>query len=445
LVKPKTQISVVGLGKLGCPIAACFAHKGWDVIGVDRESSTVDAINQGVSPIFEPGLQDLLDEAKGNLQATLDCSRAVADTDITFIIVPTPTGLDGNFSNRFVLGACQDIGKGLAAKGAYHLVVLSSTVMPGSTGGEVRRVLEESSGKTCGVDFGLCYGPTFVALGSVIRDILNPDYLLVGESDTTAGEILQGLYENLCENDPPVARMNFINAELAKLANNTYVSTKITFGNMLSQICEQLLGADVDVVTAAMGLDSRIGAKYLRGGLGYGGPCLVRDNVALSSLANRIGASAHLSEATHWANTQETCRLVDLIKSKRTNGGTVGVLGLSYKPQTDVVEDSQGLLLAQTLTSERIPVVVYDPEAMNAARHHLDSSVHFADSAEDCIHRSEVVVIATPWSQFSAIKPEIFGPSGARVLVDCWRIFDRKTYAPIVEYVALGVGLDPGG
>ncbi len=440
MVKPKTKISIVGLGKLGCPIAACFAHKGYDVIGVDRDSASVDAVNKGLSPIFEPGLQELLEQAKGDLRATLDCPEAVAGTDVTFVIVPTPSGPDGNFSNRFILEACRDIGEGLAAKQAYHLVVVTSTVMPGSTGGEVLRALEESSGRTCGVDFGLCYSPTFVALGSVIHDILNPDYLLVGESDTAAGEILQGLYRKLCDNDPPVARMNFINAELAKLANNTFVSTKITFGNMLSRICEQLPGADVDVVTAAMGLDSRIGAKYLKGGLGYGGPCLVRDNVALSALANRIGASAHLSEATHWANEQETGRLVALIQSKRTNGGSVGVLGLSYKPQTNVVEDSQGLLLAQTLASEDIPVVVYDPEAMNAARKQLDASVHFADSAEDCIQRSEVVVIATPWSQFSAIEPEMFGPSGARVLVDCWRIFDGTRFAPVVEYVALGVG-----
>ena len=187
---------------------------------------------------------------------------------MSVVIVPTPSGADGTFSTEFVLDACDSIGAGIAEKGSYHLVVLASTVMPGSTEGEIRSRLESVSGKTCGADFGLCYAPSFVALGSVVQDFLNPDYVLIGESDVKSGDLLEDLYKRVCQNDPPVVRMNFVNAELTKLATNTFVSTKITFGNMLAQFCESLPGANVDIVTNALGQDSRIGSTYLNGGLG---------------------------------------------------------------------------------------------------------------------------------------------------------------------------------
>jgi UDPglucose 6-dehydrogenase len=234
--------------------------------------------------------------------------------------------------------------------------------------------------------------------------------------------------------------MNLANAELVKLANNTFVTTKISFGNMLSQICERLPDAHVDVVTSALGLDSRIGSKYLKGGVGYGGPCYPRDNIALSALAKQIGAEAPLPEATDKANRKEVARLRGLIKAKAPSGGTVGVLGLAYKPDTDVVEESQGLLLAQALVAEGIPVVAYDPAAMDAARQVLGDSVRLADSLKTCIQQADVVVITVPWRQFSAIEPEQFLERGPRVLIDCWRMLDAERFALVTEYVPLGVG-----
>src|SRR5262249_32804959 len=193
---------------------------------------------------------------------------------------------------------CEAIGRALRAKQRFHLVVLTSTVMPGTTGGPVRAALEEASGKRVGQDFGLCYGPEFIALGSVIRDFLNPDFVLIGESDLRSGAMLESLYKEVCENDPPVARMNLVNAEITKLSINSYVTTKISFANMLARICEKLPEADVDVVTAALGLDSRIGTKYLKGAVSYGGPCFPRDNRAFAALARQLDAPADLPEAT---------------------------------------------------------------------------------------------------------------------------------------------------
>ena len=231
-------------------------------------------------------------QTRGRLTAVTDIEAAVAQTDITFIVVSTPSDPAGGFSLRYVDPVCQAIGRALAKKTDYHLVCLTSTVMPGTTGGPVREMLEKASGKRVGADFGLCYSPEFIALGSVIRDFLNPDMLLIGESDDRAGETLQALYAQVCENKPTVARMSFVNAEITKLAVNTYVTTKISYANMLARICERLSGANVDVITSALGLDTRIGPKYLKGAVSYGGPCFPRDNLALAQLARQLGVPA---------------------------------------------------------------------------------------------------------------------------------------------------------
>jgi len=214
---------------------------------------------------------------------------------------------------------------------------------------------------------------------------------------------------------------------------------------MLAQVCENLPDAHVDIVTKALGLDGRIGEKYLKGGLGYGGPCLVRDSIALAALAQNIGVRARLAEATDQANREEVERLVALIKRKRSSSGIVGVLGLSYKPETNVIESSQGLLVAQSLLADGVPVVAYDPAAMEPARKFLGESLCFSDSAESCIQQSDLVVITTPWKGFEAIDPIVFGPPGSRVLIDCWRIFEAKEIAAVTDYIPLGVGPVSGG
>jgi UDPglucose 6-dehydrogenase len=279
-----------------------------------------------------------------------------------------------------------------------------------------------------------------VALGTVVHDFLNPDYLLIGEFDAKSGDLLEGLYKNVCDNDPPIARMNFVNAEVTKLATNAYVSTKITFGNMIAQVCEGLPDAHVDVVTSTLGRDSRIGVKYLKGGIGYGGPCLVRDNVALAALAKSNGGRALLAEATDVANQKEVGRLARIVKKKRDQNGIVGILGLSYKPGTDVVDSSQGVHLAQALVADGIPVLVYDPDAMEQARHILGESVGYSKSVESCIHQSDLVVITTPWKEFETLEPRDFAPAGSRVLIDCWRILEGSLVSGTTDYIPLGVG-----
>jgi UDPglucose 6-dehydrogenase len=434
------SISVIGLGKLGSPIAACFAASGFRVVGVDVDAKKVEAINAGIAPVTEPGLAELIGESEGRLSATQDVEAAVRESEATFIVVSTPSEPNGGFSLRYVLPVMEAIGKTLRAKSGFHLVVLTSTVMPGSTGGEVKSALERSSGKTCGEYFGLCYSPEFIALGTVIRDFYFPDFLLIGESDERSGEMLTQIYRRTCKNSPFVARMNFINAEITKLAVNTYITTKISYANMIARLCEKLPGADANVVTNALGLDSRIGSRYLKGAVSYGGPCFPRDNRALAALAAKVGASSGLAEATDLFNRAQIKSLAELVKVHYSGDGAIGILGITYKPDTDVVEESFGLLLAQELSASNFRVAVYDPGA-DMSRALGQSKVLSAASARECITQSDVVVLATPWREFRELPADqwIRHPR-PRVVIDCWGFLSNLRAVEGIRYVRLGFG-----
>ena len=434
------RISVVGLGKLGAPLAAVFASKGFSVVGTDLNRTFVDAITRGDAPVDEPRLQELIERNRERLTATPDAISAVAGSDVTFVIVPTPSDAAGVFSNRFVLAAMETVGTGIRKKSGYHLVVITSTVMPGSTGGDIRAALEAHSGRSVGHTLGLCYNPEFIALGSVVRDMLSPDMILIGESDSRAGEMLQRIYEQSCDNKPAIRRMNFVNAELTKISVNTFVTTKISYANMLADICDRIPEADVDVVTQAVGSDSRIGSKYLRGAIGYGGPCFPRDNVAFGALARSLGARAELAEATDSVNRYQIERLIGAVQAHARGKGPVGILGLAYKPETSVVEESQGVALAARLIDEGFDVIAYDPKAMPTAREMLPGSWAGATSAEDCIRRSSLLVVMTPWPEFRAVPLDALKRGEPLTIIDCWRLFQREEIGTFVNLVYLGRG-----
>ena len=432
--------SVVGLGKLGAPLAACLAAKGLRVVGVDADARKVEAVNQGQTPIYEPGLEELIRESNGRLTAASDIEEAVRATEITFIVVATPSEPDGGFSLRYVLPVCEVIGRALRSKREFHLVVLTSTVMPGTTGGPVRSKLEQASGKRTGSDFGLCYGPEFIALGSVIRDFLNPDFVLIGESDPRSGAMLEAIYKEVCEKTPSVARMNFVNAEITKLAVNAFVTTKISFANMLARICEKLPEANVDVVTSALGLDSRIAQKYLKGAVSYGGPCFPRDNLALAALARQVGAPADIAQVVDRFNRSQVHWLADLVE-KHCKGEAAGILGLTYKPNTDVIEEAVGFLLAQELAGRGVKVITYDPAGPRNSSQVLSEKVRFARTAQECIEQSETVVVTTPWKEFAEIPARQWARhSPPRTVIDCWRVLTHLDGAKGVRYLSLGIG-----
>jgi len=438
----KKPVSVIGLGKLGSPMVACFAAKGHKVIGVDVSPRNVELINQGKAPVVETQLDELLHAHRDRISATQDYREAVLGSEITFIIVPTPSDEKGGFSTEYARAAAASIGEALRQKSDWHLVALTSTVLPGSTERDILPTLESHSGKKCGVDFGLCYNPEFIALGSVIHNMLNPDFVLVGESEVRSGAVLEEFYKGILDNDAPVVRMNIVNAELTKISVNTFVTAKISYANMLAEVCERIPGCDVDVVTSAIGLDTRIGRKYLKGALGYGGPCFPRDNVAFAHMARSVGAEPTLAEAADAVNWRQVSRLVDLVSSHLPEGGRVGILGLSYKPDTDVVEESQGVELARSLLSTGVPVVLYDPLAMDNARQVLGDGPTFVSSPQECVQQADVIVITIPWAEFKEIEPaDLARNPGCPVVLDCWRILDGEQFAEVADYVTLGLGL----
>ena len=432
------RVAVVGLGKLGAPLAAVLASKGNDVLGIDVNPEAVRRLKEGVAPVEEPGLQELVSDSSDRLSATTDVAAA-AGADVSILLVPTPSDERGAFSNEYVLAALEEVGRGLAGRDDHYVVIVASTVMPGSCDTVIRPALERVSGRRVGETLGLCYSPEFIALGSVIRDMLEPDMVLIGESDARAGDVLERLYAGVCENDPPVRRMSLVNAELTKIAVNTYVTMKISYANALADMCERLPGADVEAVTDALGLDTRIGRKYLRGGLAYGGPCFPRDNKAFGVLARDLGAEPLLSEATDAVNAAQTDRLARIVQARLEAGNRVGILGLSYKPDTAVVEESPGIALARLLANSGYEVLVYDPVATDAALGALGGLAQGCSSAGELLAQTDVAVIATPWPEFAELPIEAFEREGRRVVViDCWRLLRDRAPNGAVEIVRLG-------
>lgn len=434
------RISVVGLGKLGSCMAACFAARGFRVVGVDVNPRPLEALNAGRAPVPEPDLEATIQAGRPRLRAIQDLEEAVLATDATFIVVPTPSVGEGGFSLEHVLAAGASIGRALAKKSTYHLVVLTSTVLPGSMEHGLQRVLETTSGKRCGTGFGLCYNPEFIALGSVVHDLLHPDFYLVGESDAEAGNLLAEILQQACDNDPPIARLNFVNAELAKIALNTYVTMKITFANLLAETCERLPGADVDAVTGALGLDSRIGPKYLKGGAAYGGPCFPRDNIAFGHFLDSLGLSSRFPRVVHEENLHHIDRLARrALRHLKNRPGRVAVLGLSYKPGTPVLDASPGIEIARTLAAAAVKVVVHDPLALEGARKILGASVEYADELDEAVKGARCIILVTPWPEFTSLPA---GSAARPLVIDAWRILRKHGGTRHMDY--LGVGLaDP--
>ena len=439
----KERLSVFGLGKLGCTMLACFASKGWQVIGMDINKLTVDTVNKGESPIYEPGVNGLISKYKDSISATSDMEYAVMNSDVSFVIVPTPSTKDGTFSTDFVEAVAAEIGSILRTKDSYHMVVITSTVLPGDMK-LIQDLLERTSGKKCSEGFGLCYNPDFIALGSVVRDFLNPEMILIGESDKISGNTLEKIHRNLIDNNPNIHRMNFYNAELTKIALNSYCTLKITFANTLAEICENMPGGNVDQVTDALGDDPRIGRKYLKGGLSYGGPCFPRDNRAFAKSAESFGCNTPLAIRTdqindYHRNERIPNKLLALLKEHKTK--KLSILGLTYKTDTQLVEESAAISIINTLIKEDLQLSLYDPVGMEEAKKEIADfdQIHFANSIQECLSGSKVCFIATPWEEFKSLSKQDFinAMSNNPTILDGWNLYSFDNDNDI-KYIRIG-------
>ena len=438
------KVSVIGLGKLGASMAAAFASRGLDVVGVDVNHRSIELVNEGHAPVQETNLDKTIAANKERIRATASHEDAVLNSDISFVIVPTPSDDRGAFSLQYAAWAFKEIGKAIGKKNSYHNVVLTSTVLPGSTRQALIPILEKASGKKAGRDFGVCYSPEFIALGSIITDFLNPDFTLIGELDEKSGAQLEELYSRVMTNGSGSARMSLENAELTKISVNTFVTTKIAFANMLAEICEKLPGGNIDVVTNALGLDSRIGRRYLTGALGYGGPCFPRDNVALSFIARQLGVEASLAETTDTMNRAVAQKVSEKILPQLRPGATVAVLGLSYKPFSHVTEESQAVYIAKYLSRHGMRVVAFDPMSSDMALEEIRRDIVVLDTVEECLKQAEAVIITTPDPHFKSLTPEMFVNERSNILVlDLWRILqDKLSGQKHIKYIPFGNGTD---
>ncbi len=441
-MKTENKISVFGLGKLGCTMLACFAHKGSSVVGVDINETSVSKINSKTSPIYEPGVDELIKKNADRIRATTDAADAVMNSEASFIIVPTPSEENGSFNTKAVESVAKAIGAALKNKSDYHLIIVTSTVLPGDTA-RVVKILEETSGKKCNVDFGVCYNPDFIALGSIVKDFLNPDMVLIGESDKKAGDVLDEIHLRLVDNKPSINRMTFENAELTKIALNSYCTLKITFANVLADICEKFPGGNVNVVSQALGFDTRIGHRYLKGGLSYGGPCFPRDNKAFAWTASKLGVSHSLASKTDEVNnfhrdTRIPSKLLAILKEK--NAKSISVLGLTYKADTTLVEESAAISVVRSLAKENIRIHVYDPAGMTEGKTALSGlkNVSFKDTAKDCIQGTDLCFVASPWKEFKTLTKEDFKSAmKTPVIFDAWSLYDFESEKDI-DYRQIG-------
>ena len=434
-------ISLVGMGKLGLPLACCFAKSGYRTICVDILGDVVEAVNKGISPIREPGLDELVAEhGGGKLVATTDHAEAIRETSVTFVLTATPSNPDGSFSNRQIESALVALAEALAEKESdYHLFVISSTVVPGSIEESFIPLLERHSGRRVNEDFGVAYDPDFVALGNVIQGFLNPDMVVIGESERRAGDIVETIHATMCENDPVISRMTLINAELAKVALNAYITMKITFANTLANLCESVPGGDCDQVTAGITPDRRISPLYFSGGPAFGGPCFPRDTKAFCATAAKYGGQARLIEAIDQVNQYQKERLARAVLAELAGleNKTVGVIGLAFKDKTPSLMASPGVDLVHRLLAEGVDVVAHDPMAGDAAAALFGETITLVDSLTDCLDRCGVSVVTYMSRSFKKEIEAYRGETPGKVF-DCWRMLSREAMTSKLEIIRLG-------
>lgn len=437
----KPRLSVIGLGKLGICTAVCFSSKGYKVLGLDINKKTVNLVNKGIAPGVEPRLQELIDKSKGNLRTTLSPEEVIKDTDISFFIVPTPSKTDGNFSDKFLVRSLKPLSLSFRKKKDYHLFVIVSTVSPGTIEEHIIPLIEKYSNKKLNKDFGVCYNPEFIALGGVINGLLKPDMVLIGESNEKVGQAIEKLYRDICENTPYIARMSIISAEITKISLNAYVTMKISFANALGNICEKIPNTEIGKITRALGADKRVSPYYLKSGLAYGGPCFPRDNKAFTAFGARYGVETTLAKATDKVNKFQIKHLIKKVLNyvSKNKKKKISILGLAYKPDTPVIEESPVLKLIQGLLRYNIKVIVYDPLALTNVKKIFGNKIYYSYSLKDCLSRSSFWIITTQAEEFKKINRSYI-KENPTIIFDCWRILEPKRLGGKVKYIALGEG-----
>lgn len=433
-----SNVSIFGLGKVGHTLAACLGVAGNTVIGCDPVAGIVDAIDARRHVTEEPGVAERMAQLdQSRLRATTSAEDAALNSETSIVIVPTPSNVLGGFSLKYVLRVCEQIGAALRRKKDEHTVSVASTLLPGASERYVIPALEAASGRRIGDGLGYCYNPSFIALGEIVKGMETPDYALIGEANRTSGDQLEALHKSMIRNNAPVVRMKLIEAEISKIACNTHETMRVSFANMLFSLCAEVPGADVDKITGA--LSYRMGQRFFKGAVPYGGPCWPRDNRALSVFMDAVGVPSLMPRTIDLVNAEHGQYLLRKLLSETQADETVGLLGLSYKPGTPVIERSFGVDLAGWLAAEGLRVIGWDPMAIEEARKVLGDRVTYARSAEACLAQSRVAVVINPMKEFASID---WSTAAKTRVLDPWRCLAPADVQKIGKYVALGQGSD---
>jgi len=393
------NISIIGTGYVGLVSGVCFAKLGHHVICVDIDKEKVNKINNRKTPIFEEGLEEILQKYSQHLQATTSYEAAVNQTEITFICVGTPSKENGEIDLTYVKKAAKEVAKQIQHKQSFHAIIIKSTVVPGTTLTELLPLIEHHSQKKAGIEFGLGMNPEFLREGVAIQDFLNPDRIVNGYYDEKTKQMLKEVYKPFtC----PIVETNISAAEMIKYASNCFLATKISFINEIGNMCKKLEINTFDVAEG-MGLDTRIGKPFLSAGIGWGGSCFPKDTLALTNWATQHQINADIITSTIKVNDNQPFMLIKILKKHvpDLNNKTIGILGLSFKANTDDIRDSRSIPLVETLLKQGAKVKVYDPEAMDNFKK-LFPEIIYCSSANQAL-QSDAVLIATIWDEFKQL------------------------------------------
>lgn len=431
------SVSVLGLGRLGSSMAAAFASKNVVVKAYDINENTIKKINLGRPAVYEPGLKEFYLKFNKKILGFYSAGDCIDGTDITFVVTPTPSLPNGSFNLEYTNNSFRDIALSIKKKKNFHLIVLVSTVLPGSFSKVLINTLEFYSKKKINLDFGVVYNPAFIALGSVMQNFLNPDFILIGSDQKKSTNIIKSFYKKILSK-PNFKEMSILSAELTKLVLNTYITTKITYINMVSDVLDKLSidknGSDIDKISAALGSDVRIGNKYITAGIGYGGPCFPRDNNALKYISKKFRLNFNIATLTHNYNKFCWIRPLQKIKKYMKKNLNVCVIGIAYKEGSNVIEESQGLKIAKKLSKKAKWIYCYDPLSKYIDQTCFKNNLILTDDLELAVKKSKIIIIAGQLRKIEKINKNFLKN---KIILDFWRILKNKDMKP-KKYIALG-------
>ena len=432
------NICVVGTGYVGLVTGTCFAEFGMNVLCVDKDKAKIQSLKEGAIPIYEPGLEELVKRnlQEGRLSFSTEIGTAVENALVIFIAVGTPPREDGSADLSYVETVAEEIAGHL---NGYKVIVTKSTV-PVGTGERLRQVIGRARRER--IDFDMVSNPEFLREGSAIEDFMRPNRVVIGADSPQAAAIMKDLYRPLYLLETPFVITDIPTAEMIKYASNAFLATKISFINEIANLCD-LTGADVGDVARAMGLDKRIGSKFLHPGPGFGGSCFPKDSQALANLAREKGYDFEIAQAVLRVNARQGSIMVEKIKRAvgPLEGVTLGVLGLSFKPNTNDIRESPAIAIIKALLGEGAAVRVYDPAAMEEARGILTGVVYGTD-AYDTTKGCDALVLVTEWNQFRNLDlPRIKEGLKRAIFVDLRNVYDPARMAELgFQYVGVGRG-----